>query len=277
MFMLINGVQLKKNTLIKIYNQLDEQPDYTKEKVSIKRVKPRQYIKIFIPIGVTVFLSSLVFFRTLGSAVFLTILSSVYPYILSKQREKKMRKLLNYQLREALHALSASLRAGSSLNNALSRTYVDLSKIFVAEKHKPIVDEFSIIAYELDLMIPVDEVLMNFKERANLEDINDFVNVTLMTRKQGGNLNEVVARITDIISDRIEVEHEINTLVAGKQYEARILTMLPVVLVVLLSYMSPDYMSPMYESMLGKTLMVIGALLLFVNYIVGKKIIEIEV
>lgn len=278
---LFYGVKSKKGELSTLFSKLEDE-DLTQVNKNqlyrrIQRIDKIQYIKMFIPIGIIAFLFSLLFFRSLLTAILVTALSSFYPYIMIQNRKKVTKKLLNYQLRDALNSISTSLKAGVSLNNALIRTTSDLEKIYIDEKHVPILDEFRVIKYELELMLPIEDVLSNFSQRADLEDVSDFVNVTLITRRQGGNLNEVIQRVTEIIGDRISVEHEINTMVAGKKLEAKILTFLPVVLVILITSLSPDYMSPMYDSTLGKILMIIASLLLVLNYFVGKKIIDIEV
>lgn len=276
--MLLIGAKRKKGDLKQVFVKLNDverkEPIINKKK---NRLTTKQYFMLFAPIGSAVFIISLMFFRSVSSAVVLTFVSSGMPYLLSESKRKRNKKLLNYQFREALRALSTSLKAGSSLRNGLRKTYEDLVRIYGDKYSKPIVDEFSIIAYELDLMLPVEEVLRNFELRADLEDISDFVNVAIMTKKQGGDLVKVIERVTTIISDRIEIEYEIETLVSGKKMEARLLTMLPIGMVLMLSVTSPRYMSPMYESTIGKILMITAALLLIINYFVGKKIIDIEV
>lgn len=274
---ILKGDKGKKGELTNVFNKLEAIETLKEEKKKAKRMTSKQYILLFIPISLIAFVFSLVFFRSFMSAVLVTFISALYPRYIIVSRERKLKSLLNYQLRDALNALSSSLKAGSSLTNALIRTYQDLNRIYLNTKNKPIVDEFLIITYELELMIPVEEVLINFKERNKLEDITDFVNVTLMTKEKGGNLNEVIQRVAEIITDRIEIEQEINTLVAGKKMEAKVLTILPILLVVLLSLMSPEYMAPMYDSSLGRVLMIISTIMLVVNYFIGKKIINIDV
>lgn len=275
--MLVRGTKRKKGDLHQLFGKLN---DIERKELVINKknhLTTKQYFMLFVPIGSAVFIVSLIFFRSIFSAIVLTFISSGMPYILSETKRKKNKKLLNYQFREALRTLSASLKAGSSLRNGLRKTYDDLVRIYGDKSSKPIVDEFQIIAYELDLMLPVEEVLRNFETRADLEDISDFVNVAIMTKKQGGDLIKIIERVTTIISDRIEIEYEIETLVSGKKMEARLLTMLPVGMVLMLSVTSPQYMAPMYESTIGKLLMITAALLLIINYFVGRKIIDIEV
>lgn len=273
------GSQNKKGDIKLVFNQLNLIDESLKNKPKIKKreISSKQYFKIFVPIAVVTFFAGWIFFRSVTTAVFITIFSGIMPYVVVANREKKMKQLLNYQFKEALRALSSSIKAGSSLRNALTKTYEDLQRIYRDSKKVPILDEFGIISYELDLMISLEDVLKNFEKRADLEDVSDFVHVTLMAKKQGGDITKVIERVTRIISDRIEIEYEIATLVAGKKMEAQMLTMLPITMVLILSATSPKYMAPMYESPLGKTLMVVASFMLVLNYFIGKKIIDIEV
>lgn len=277
----IYGYQGQKGNMSKLFNELEGLEEKNKKpnkiKKGIRTMSSKQFIMLFIPVGFLAFTSAFIFFRSFTSALVIMIFSMSYPYLMLYKKKKKLKLLLNYQLKDALNALQSSLKAGSSLNNALVRTFYDLDRIFLNERNKPIVDEFRIVSYELDLMIPVDEVLINLKTRCQLEDVTDLVNVMLITRKQGGNLSDVIDRVSEIIGDRIQIEREINTLVAGKKMEAKILTVLPIILVLVLSIISPEYMKPLYETSLGKLLMVFATVLLVINYYIGKKIIEIEV
>lgn len=279
--LLIKGDDGKSGDITKLFHILEDTEEIkenkSKFKKGIKTMSSKQFVLLFIPVGLITFFSALLFFRSLTSAIVITMFSTLYPYYMMHAKKKKMKLLLNYQLRDALNALQSSLKAGSSLNNALLRAHEDLERIFLNERNKPIVDEFRIVAYELNLMIPVDEVLNNLKIRCDLEDVTDLVNVTLMTRRQGGNLSEVIYRVSEIISDRIQIEREINTLVAGKKTESKVLTIMPIILVIVLSVISPDYMSPLYDTAMGKLLMIFASILLGINYFIGKKIINIEV
>ncbi len=199
-----------------------------------------------------------------------------YPVYRARVKEKKNKDKLHGQFRQGLQALSSSVRAGASLQQAIRSARVDLSRMFPLGD-APIVREFDEMVRLLELGLPVDDVLDNFAKRADIGDIHDFVSVAKLTRKKGGNINEVIANVSDVIGDKIEIEQEIQVLVAGKKSEAKVLTFMPIVLVMLLSVLSPTYMSPMFETLVGKLLLVVGLALLLVNYLIGKKIVDIEV
>jgi len=272
------GSELKKNHFQKVFSKIagDEIAEKKKAK-SVRYFGTKEYFALLIPVSVVAFLFSIVFFRSMGIAVMFTAGSVFYPIYLIKQKKVQEKKTLNYQFRDALLSINNSVKAGASLTTAIELAHKDLQKIFGNVKVKPILYEFEIIVRELHMGTPVADALINFKNRANIEDISDFVNIALMTKKQGGNLAQVISRVTSVITDRIQVEKEIGTLIASKQMEAKILTFTPLGLVILVSVMSPGYMEPMYNTFMGKCLLLFGVILLILNYFIGKKIIRIDI
>jgi tight adherence protein B len=67
------------------------------------------------------------------------------------------------------------------------------------------------------------------------------------------------------------------TLTAAKRMEATILSIAPAFFLIALSLLSPGYIQPMYETVLGKFLLGVGFILLIANYIIGKRIIKIDI
>lgn len=184
---------------------------------------------------------------------------------------------MNLQLREAMFTLSSSLLAGASLQRAIERSVPDLERIFHNAKDAPIIQEFRRMADDLRMGYALEETMIAFRDRVQLEDVDDFVNATLITKRRGGNLTEVLSNISKIISEKIEIKNEILVLTASKRMESKILSIMPIGIVVCLSLLSPEYMSPMYGSLIGRVLLFTGFLLIGLNYIVSRKIVKIEV
>ncbi len=273
---MIEGPSVKHNR----YQIITEGDPRKKKKTEAKSVRyfgTKEYFNFLVPVAISAFLFSVLFFRSFNMAILVTLGSTFYPGFLIKQKKAKEKKTLNYQFRDALLAINNSMKAGSSLNGAIGSAALDMRKIYSKSKSKPIVEEFDFTLKDLEIGVPVEDALKNLKKRCDLEDINDFVNIALITKKQGGNLVETIERLTGTITDRIQIENEIGTLVASKKMEAKMLTFSPIFLVILLSFMSPDYMSPLYDTMIGQIMMIVGVLLLVLNYFIGKKIIEIDI
>ena len=187
-------------------------------------------------------------FLTLKSftmALVISLFGFIYPHIKMKNTEKKKKEILNQQLKDAMDSLASSLKAGMSINTALIKCTADLEKLYSMEKEKPILEEFIKITNDLTMGLSVDNALNNFKERVKLEDVEDFVNSVIIVRQKGGNMAEVMNSVAGIISDKISIKREIEILTAAKKAEAKIITVIPIVLLVALSLLAPHFLEPM--------------------------------
>jgi len=228
-------------------------------------------------IGFSIFLVSVIFLKNIFLAIGLSAVSLYYPKHKMKEDDKKKREKLNIQFRDAMMSVANSLRAGNSLQTAVERAHEDLSRIYRHEKNCPIIAEWEILISELKLGKPLDETLESFKKRMDMEDVDTFVNSAMIIMEKGGNMTEVLGNVATTIGDRIEVKRDIQTLTAGKRSEARLLTLMPIVLVGIIMMLSPDYLAPMYDQPLGKLLAAVGILMLIANYFIGKSIINIDI
>lgn len=179
-------------------------------------------------------------------------------------------------MRDVLNSIVSSLKAGLSINSALINCSNDLERLYALVKEKPMLDEFNKIKSDLNMGMSVDDALKNFMERIHMEDVDDLVNSVIIVRQKGGNLVEVMTNVRKMINDKLEMKREIETLIASKKLEAVIMTIVPIFIIVTLSIFSWDYMEPLYESFIGKIFIVLGFILLVVNYFVSKKIVDIR-
>lgn len=280
---LLLGVKLGDNYLNTYYAKLKGED--TKEKKSSTRHKEKEplqinrktYLLYSLPAVAIMFVCCLIFFRNVGTSSAISLLGFLYPKYMAKTRLKRRRELLNIQLREAMASISNSLKAGNSLQTSLERCLEDMGRLLKNKTEKPIIDELEKVIYDIQIGKTLEEALISFRDRLKMEDIDTFVNAAIITKEKGGNLTEVMSNVSESISDKIQIKREIMTLTAGKRSEAKLLTFVPVILVLALSVLSPSYMKPMYETTLGKIMMIVGTALLAVNYFLGKRIIDIKV
>lgn len=235
------------------------------------------YYLYSVVISICIFFISVIAFKSLFLAFLLSLSGLVYPKIMMDNAYRKRKEKLNLQFRDALNSIMGSLKAGLSINSAIVKCFDDLQKVYSHQKEKYMVEEFKKIKNDLSIGISVDDALRKFKQRLGMEDVDDFVNAVIIVRQKGGNMLEIMENVTKMISDKITVKNEIKVVTAQKKYEARILTIVPVLLVILLSIFSPEYMKPLYGTVLGKILIVLGFVLLILNYFVGKKVTDINV
>lgn len=230
-----------------------------------------------IPVFLSVFFIMLLSFKSVFMAFILSIFGLIFPKSIYDNQIKKRRELINFQFRDALNSIMASLKAGLSINSAVIKCSDDLAKIYAAVKDKPILNEFMKMNRDLSMGMPINDVLIGFSNRIKLEDVEDFVNSVIIIRQKGGNLVETMENVIKIITEKISIKRDIDILTTGKKTEAKILSLIPVLIIVFLANTSPRYMEPFYGTLAGKVLIIVGFLLLTANYFIGKRIVEIDV
>jgi tight adherence protein B len=101
---------------------------------------------------------------------------------------------LQQQLPDSLYLMARSLRAGTSLEQAI--------QLVGNEGTKPLADEFKRCAGSLELGLNVTDSLPMMAERVNLVDFNVFVSTVAMHQKTGGNLPLMLDRLAASARDR---------------------------------------------------------------------------
>jgi tight adherence protein B len=249
--------------------------------LSLKDELDKENINKYRSIGLGValvigFFSYIIFFFSIFISLFLFLFSFIFvPKILKNRNDKKRAKLINIQFRDALNAIMASLKSGLSINRAIMKVPEDLMKIHEIYKEKIILKEFIAMRNDLNMGVTLDEVLISFRERLNSEEADDFVNSVIILKRKGGNLVEVMQNTIAMISDKMALKAEIELITAAKKGEAKVLTAMPVVVVVGMSLIMRNYISPIFEG-LWSILPLIAFLMLIANYFIGEKITDIQ-
>jgi len=216
-------------------------------------------------------------FRSILPALLMSLLGLLYPRIKAARDKKRVEEKLLLQFREAILSLASSLKAGSSLQMALQRCETDLDRELRLQKEKPMLDALKTMNSDIQLGKPIDDVLTDFKNEHELEDISHFIDAIIMTRSKGGNLADVITNTAESISDKILIQQEIKLATAQKRMEASVLTFMPVGLVVILMVLNPGYMQPMYDTTLGTILLFVAIIMLVINYFIGRKVTNIDI
>jgi tight adherence protein B len=262
----LQGKDMKRNTFRLLREKLF--PDQSGTKISAWQMTVVSLVSM---------LAGYVFFQNILFALFSGGFGLMYPRIAFKKKQEKQRQAFILQFRDAMISISNSLKAGGSLQTAFSRCYFDLKKQLNKQKLTPILTELEKVNQDFQFGVSVEEALEKFKDRNPYEEVQQFIDGTLITKSKGGNLTEVIENITEMITDKITVQQEIQLATAQKRMEARILTFFPLILVLLIMLLNPAYLAPMYQSWLGTTLLFMASLMLIANYFLAKAITNIEI
>ena len=189
---------------------------------------------------------------------------------LLESRKKKLRR----QFRDMLEALTTALGAGKNVQDAFSSVEEDLKNQY--EEGADILSELTAINNGIANGFILEKLLADFGARSAIDDIQNFADVFEITYRMGGNVKETLRNTSEIISDKMTVEEEIETTVSGSKSEQSIMLVMPVLLIGMIKLSSPEFASNFATSS-GLIATTIGVVLFAISYFVGKKLLEIRV
>lgn len=166
-------------------------------------------------------------------------------------RDRKSR--LNEQFKDGILAVAAALKAGYSIENAFIEALKDLQLTY--QKESDIVKEFQRININVKNNVVLEKLLMDFADRSHIEDIRDFTGVFAIAKRKGGDLNKIIQNAADIIREKAEVRMEIEILLTAKQFEQRIMSVVPVFIIFYVSVTSPHFFDVLYHNPAGNCIM----------------------
>lgn len=179
------------------------------------------------------------------------------PFIRNYLAEKRMAKL-NMQFKDMLYSLSASVAAGRQMEEALIEAEENLSLLY--EVDEPIMQELRHMRISIIENKESDKVLLkDFAYRSKNEDIDNFVQVYITCRNMGGDLEKIITNTTDILTDKMNVEREIRVITNQKKTEGRIISSMPLAMLLMMNVFSYSYIAPLYSGSAGRLIMT-GAL-----------------
>ena len=188
----------------------------------------------------------------IGSIVTLALMPALHRSV-RRRRGARDRETMERQLRDAVGAMAAGLRAGLSTRLAVAEA---------ARDAEPPMDEaLDRVLKRLDLGEPLDIALERLLGSLHLGDAALLVNVLRIHRRTGGDLPALLDRVADVIAGRASERRQLRVMTAQAKASGAVLAALPVAFVALLSGAGGDGLGAFYGSPLGVSLLLCGILL----------------
>ncbi len=201
------------------------------------------------------------------------ITAKIYLPIRTQQLQKKKQNELRFQFRELLDALATSIGSGKNIPESFRSAREDLGVIYPEDA--PIIKELRIIQEGINNNVDIEASLLDFGNRSGIEDIVSFANVFETCYRKGGNMRDVIRNTQQIISEKMEIEQEIQTMVAGNKNDQLIMAFMPIVLVGMIKLMSPEFAAN-FSTTSGVLSTTVAIGIFIAAYFIGKKILDIK-
>ena len=191
------------------------------------------------------------------------------PVAASKWLRRRRRRRLLYQLPDCLDLLASSLRSGLGLMPAMQ---------YLAEHQRPpIAQELGLVIRKHRLGGSLEDSLEEMQRSIGGAEIALFVTAVVVVRQLGGNLSEILARLSQTLREKQTIEGKISALTAQGKMQARIVGLLPVALLVVMTRMEPRAMGLMYTTRRGWATLLVLAVLEVSGALLLRRIVRIDV
>jgi tight adherence protein B len=223
------------------------------------------------------FLVGYLFYMNVIVAAIFSLLGFYFTKIRRVQLRDKRKRELTLQFKQMLFSLSSALSAGKSVDQAFKEIVKDL-RLLYPDPNTYIIRELELINRRIANGDTIVNAIKDFSDRADSDDITNFSDVFITSTSTGGDLVEIISRTSTIISEKLDVQQEIQILVSGKKLESNVLILAPLGIIAFMSFAGNGYMDPLYEFPgAGPVIMTVCIAVLGFVYWVLQKIMDIRV
>ena len=160
------------------------------------------------------------------------------------------------------------LRAGHPFRAALA--------LVAREMPDPVGTEFGIVADEITFGLEQSAAVDNLAPRVGHGDLSFFATAVNIQQQTGGNLAEILSRLSRMLRSRTKLRLKIRALSSEGRLSAIALSATPFILFVIITLLSPDYFVSIKDHWITLPAMIVGALMLVVGNVMLYKMVNFK-
>jgi len=196
------------------------------------------------------------------------LVAGALPFLYVRRKRTVRLQTFEEQFPEAIDLISRALRAGHALTTGLG--------MVADEIPKPVGSEFRRLYDEQNFGSSLPDAMRAMARRVPVVDARFFVTAVLTQRESGGNLSEVLDNLASVMRDRFKLKRQIRVISAHGRISAWVLSAMPPTLAAILFFLSPSFMSTLWEDPLGVRLVLIALALQIVGTFIISRLVRIE-
>ena len=235
-------------------------------------ISKKEMLANLVMIELVIIIVGKLFYGSFIAGVIISPLSMLIYKERKKQIIQRKTRQLEIQFKDMLISVSDALKVGYSFENAIRECYRDMCSIYGVDS--VICGEIKIMISQIKLNIRTQEVVDNFAKRVDLKNAKLFSQIFQVAKSTGGNMTEIIKSVTDDIVLKETTRDEITASVTEKRMEQRIMSVIPIFIILYITVTTPGFLDVMYASVLGKLIMT-GCIAAYVMaYLWGERIIQ---
>ena len=197
----------------------------------------------------------------------------IYYHFVRDSLKKRRDNLITLQFKDFLTSISSLLSTGYSLENAIMESRKEL---FSIHNDCLMIRELDRMISQLLIHVPPETVFKEFSVRTDIDEIKTFSQILSIAKQSGGDLIHIIFTTSSSISSRVNIRMEINTALSGKKFELYIMALMPIVIMIYVSFTQPGFFTPMYHNLIGIVIMTACLATYITALIIAYKILSIK-
>ncbi|MFC4172915.1 type II secretion system F family protein [Microvirga sp. GCM10011540] len=153
---------------------------------------------------------------------------------------------------------------------------VDCLRIISTEAQEPVRSEFRTVLEDQTMGMPMDQAAYRLPERIPLPEANFFAIVIALQSRTGGSLSEALGNLSKVLRERKKMQAKIKAVSSEAKYSAGIIGSLPIIVGGLVYITSPDYISLLFTTFIGKFVLALCAFWMTIGALVMRKMINFD-
>jgi tight adherence protein B len=207
-----------------------------------------------------------------GSVIYFLLFGAIgaaLPVFQLRRLRRKRIHAFEEAFPEAIDLLGRSIRAGHAFATGL--------KVVSEEGQDPVASEFRQVFEEQKFGLPLDESLLGLADRIDLVDVRIFVTAILVQRDVGGNLAEILDKISYTVRERFMIQRQIRVYTAQGRMTGYLLAALPILLGLGIFALNTEYMMILFQEPIGRLMIAAAVFLQLLGFFAIRRIVDIEI
>lgn len=202
-------------------------------------------------------------------ALVLAAVGALLPYLYVRRKRTQRFRRFEEQLPDAVDLVGRALRAGHPLSAGF--------RMVAEEAGEPVAGEFRQVFEEQRFGLPFEESMSALVDRIPLVDIRILITAVLVQREVGGNLAEILDKISYIIRQRFTIRRQLRVITAEGRMSMWVLLALPPGMALIIFTLNPGYILTLLRDPIGHWMIGASVVMSVIGGLWIRKIVNIEI
>lgn len=191
--------------------------------------------------------------------------------VIQKRIEKslRLRFVRQYlsQFLDFLNVFSMASSVGKGGLEAFTYCFAELSIIY--EKGHYFMKDLEAVLGKVTMDSDIYHIFRKHQFLIDREELDVFAQMLYLSSKKGGDTQRIVAYCSQLIEERVRMEREKEVLLAKQKFELDVIMVLPIVLLLTMKSLSPDYLQRLLDSAAGLVAISLSVVLIAAGIFMG--------